>query len=210
LLGIAPEDITLFNETDHLFIQELIVPAISAHRHVRTGDICVDRDVFLEMRGRLVAASMSDLKALPPRENHSIEILYVSRAMERWRRVVNEEDVIRAISKFGSVEILDPKLLSASAQIDVFRRSRLVVSPLGGASPTTMFCKAGTDIVELSSPLLKGDWGHRVWAGLFDLGHLRLEGVIDGCRNDGALPIDQDFSLPIDRLSVAMTKLFGD
>lgn len=96
------------------------------------------------------------------------ERIYISRNKARYRRVLNEEEVIEGLSQDGFVPIL-PETMSLEEQIASFFHAKVIVAPHGSGLTNIMFCRPGTKVIELVSPHYVG---HYYWA----IGHyLKLE-----------------------------------
>lgn len=96
------------------------------------------------------------------------ERIYISRNKARYRRVLNEEEVIEMLNQHGFVSIL-PETLSFQEQVAIFHHAKVIIAPHGSGLTNIIFCRPGTKIVELVSPHYVG---HYYWA----IGHyLKLQ-----------------------------------
>jgi len=68
----------------------------------------------------------------------------------KYRALVNEEEVIDAVSALG-FEIFEPESLSFSEQIRLFREAGLIVGLGGAALFNTIFCEPGTRVISIES-----------------------------------------------------------
>ena len=203
LLGIPRKQIQYFESGTSFRAETLIVPSVSSHRHPQDNLPCVDSAAIVAMVKALKVA------ALPATElRYADRILYVSRQRERWRRVRNEIEIFNSISRYGNAVMIDPKDLSAAEQIAAFHSARAVVMPIGGASPTVMFCSPNSRVIELSTPSISGIFGSFVWSALFNLDYFRVDGRYDqDCRNDGSLAVDRDFIIHPQDLGISLSAL---
>ena len=102
----------------------------------------------------------------------------------------NEEDV-RSVAKNFFRLICEPASLDPSNQVLSFNHADIVFAVAGGASPTVMFCKPGTIVIELIPPDFRGDCRCELCA-LLNLNYWRVTGEYsDHHVNLGSLPIDR-------------------
>jgi len=79
------------------------------------------------------------------------ERIYISRNQARYRRILNEEQVIDLLSKYGFVTIV-PESMTWEEQIALFANAKAIVSPHGSGLTNIIFCQPGTTVIELFSP----------------------------------------------------------
>jgi hypothetical protein len=191
LLGINLDKVIKYKPNETFIAEELVIPSVAAHRHPRIRTLSIDEKLYIAMIYTLT--SRIKINQIQQSDTGN-ECLFISRKNERWRRILNEEDLVNTISKRYSIKVIDPRNYSAFEQISIYNSSNLIISPLGGASPSVMFCRPKTKVIELTTPLINGDWGHRVWSLILNLNYIRLDGFYtEACINYGNLPIDRDF-----------------
>jgi len=78
--------------------------------------------------------------------------IFLSRAGARWRRLVNEEAVLAAISDLG-FEVVDPGALSLADQIALAAEARIIAGPMGAGMNLLMFAAEGTPVVTIKGPV---------------------------------------------------------
>jgi len=105
------------------------------------GTAALPRDLLVAARDRLVAAAGDDTAARP---RH----LYLSRAGCRSRRVRNEDELLRALDRYG-FDVIQPELLALAEQVRSFAGARLLVGPRGAGLANMVFSRE-LDVVELS------------------------------------------------------------
>ena len=97
--------------------------------------------------------------------SHSIEVLkqfinpktnlenskkiYVTREDSNYRRVINESDVVTFLRDKG-YKIINPQLYEIEEQIEVFSNAEKIVAPHGSNLANIIFCKPGTEILEIT------------------------------------------------------------
>jgi tetratricopeptide (TPR) repeat protein/capsular polysaccharide biosynthesis protein len=77
--------------------------------------------------------------------------LYISRATARYRRVLNEPEVIDQLKQWGFVCLCLEKLAIAE-QVAYFNHAQVIIAPHGSGLTNLAFCQPGTKIIELVSP----------------------------------------------------------
>ncbi|MEM9217697.1 MAG: glycosyltransferase 61 family protein [Cyanobacteria bacterium P01_F01_bin.150] len=142
-LGVPNHKILESDRHPHLQADRLIVPSFPGPFALPSPDtIEFLRATFLqEASDQSLSAS---LDTYPP-------YLYISRANANYRRVLNEEQVIKALSPLGFVSVT-PETLSVTQQAQLFAKAKAIVAPHGAGLTNTVFCAKGTYVVELASP----------------------------------------------------------
>jgi capsular polysaccharide biosynthesis protein len=79
--------------------------------------------------------------------------IYISRQNAKRRKVINEENVISILEKYG-FKILFSENLSLAEQITIFNNASVVIGLHGGGLTNIMFMKENSSVLELK---LKGD-----------------------------------------------------
>lgn len=74
--------------------------------------------------------------------------IYISRRDALWRKVVNEEEVIRFLKPLGFEPVALGEL-TVGEQIDLFQRAEWIVAPHGAGLANIAFCQPGTRVVEI-------------------------------------------------------------
>ncbi len=137
ILGIPEEKVLESDRLPHIQATELIVPSFAGYLGWPSA-WAID---FL--RGEF-------LKEIIPSSNYPKRI-YISRSKARYRRVLNEADVVEVLAEFGFVSIL-PESMSLEEQIAYFYHAEVIVAAHGSGLTNTLFCQGGTKVIELMSP----------------------------------------------------------
>jgi tetratricopeptide (TPR) repeat protein/capsular polysaccharide biosynthesis protein len=137
ILEIPEEKILESDRIPHLQATELIVPSFAGYLGWPSG-WAID---FLRREF---------LKGIIPGSSYPKRI-YISRSKARYRRVLNEEDVVEVLAQSGFVSIL-PESMSLAEQIAHFYHAEVIVAAHGSGLTNTIFCKSGTKVIELVSP----------------------------------------------------------
>lgn len=137
ILGIPEEKVLESDRLPHIQATELIVPSFAGYLGWPPG-WAMD---FLRREF---------LKGIIPSSSYPKRI-YISRSKARYRRVLNEEDVVEVLEQFGFVCIL-PESMSLAEQIAHFYHAEVIVAAHGSGLTNTIFCRQGTKVIELVSP----------------------------------------------------------
>ncbi|MEG4421110.1 tetratricopeptide repeat protein [Microcoleus sp. LAD1_D5] len=137
ILGIPEEKVLESDRLPHIQATELIVPSFAGYLGWPSG-WAMD---FLRREF---------LKGIIPSSRYPKRI-YISRSKARYRRVLNEEDVVEVLEKFGFVSIL-PESMSLAEQIAHFYHAEVIVAAHGSGLTNTIFSRQGTKVIELVSP----------------------------------------------------------
>ncbi|NJR22921.1 MAG: tetratricopeptide repeat protein [Richelia sp. CSU_2_1] len=144
ILGIPEAKVLESDRFPHLQADELIVPSFPGYLGWPSG-WAIDflrREFLPGIGGR--SSSRVSLTNFPKR-------IYISRSKARYRRVLNEADVVEVLAKYGFVSVL-PELMSLEEQIACFAGAEAIVAAHGSGLTNTVFCTAGTKVIELVSP----------------------------------------------------------
>ncbi|MBE9187134.1 tetratricopeptide repeat protein [Microcoleus sp. LEGE 07076] len=137
ILGIPEEKVLESDRLPHLQATELIVPSFAGYLGWPSG-WAID---FLRREF---------LKTIVPGASYPKRI-YISRHKARYRRVLNEEDAVEVLEKYGFVSIF-PESMSLAEQIAHFYHAEAIVAAHGSGLTNTIFCQPGTKVIELMSP----------------------------------------------------------
>ncbi|GGA08090.1 DUF563 domain-containing protein [Okeania sp. KiyG1] len=140
-LGISQDKIIESRLYPHIKAKQLIVPSLAA----KQGGIWVNkwsceflRSLFLKPQ------NIHEVSHQPKR-------IYLSRKLASWRRVVNEEEVMNLLEKFGFVS-LTLESMSIAEQVSYMAAAKVVIAPHGAGLTNLVFCSPGTKVIEFFSP----------------------------------------------------------
>lgn len=88
---------------------------------------------------------VNSLKIIPNK------IIYVSRSKAKYRKVVNEVELITALKKYG-VEIYNFDNISLTEQITIAKKTKLFISMHGAALTNMLFMNKSQNILEIRHP----------------------------------------------------------
>ena len=75
--------------------------------------------------------------------------IFISR--KENRRVINEDELVAVLTKFGFKSIA-PESLSVAEQVSLFAAAEVVIGAHGAALTNTVFCSPGTKVIEIFAP----------------------------------------------------------
>ncbi|MDY7003670.1 MAG: tetratricopeptide repeat protein [Cyanobacteriota bacterium] len=140
ILGIPEEKILASDRYPHIQAEELVVPSYSSYLGwLQPWGLKFLREEFLKGLGNSNSKS-----------NFS-ERIYIGRANARYRRIMNEAEVVEILSQFGFTYIT-PESMSLENQIATFANAKIIVAPHGSGLTNIVFCNPGTKIIEIFSP----------------------------------------------------------
>lgn len=138
ILGIPEEKQIICKPDTHIQAEKLVLTPLVADTGLVPKWICefLKRE-FLINRG-----------IKPSRE---FERIYISRANAYHRKVVNEEEVMGFLGKYGFVR-LHFEAKSVADQAKIFSSAKVVIAPHGAALANLVFSAPGTKVIELFAP----------------------------------------------------------
>ncbi len=80
--------------------------------------------------------------------------IYVSRASAYYRKIINEADILPILRSKG-YKVINPELYTIDEQIRIFSQADKIISPHGSNLSNIIFCKPGTEILEILPTLNK-------------------------------------------------------
>ncbi|MBE9187133.1 tetratricopeptide repeat protein [Microcoleus sp. LEGE 07076] len=138
-LGIPLDKILESQYHQHFTADKLIVPSICDGASGTSKWKCEYlKQLFLNNR--------------PPLKTDYSERIYISRKTASYRRIVNEEEVVGCLEKFG-FRTLKLETMSVAEQAACLAAAKVVVAPHGGGLTNLVFCTPGTKVIEIFSPI---------------------------------------------------------
>ncbi|MGU3667448.1 glycosyltransferase family 61 protein [Methylobacterium sp. A49B] len=131
------------------------------------------------------------------------KLIYLAR--RSGRTVINGVELEEMLSSLG-FDIIYPEDLSFVEQFWLFRNADLIVGPLGAAFTNVIFCRPGTKIIALSSPLLTDFCLQSNLAKLSECDYI----IFSGSHHLVTEPTDvqrRDIDLVMDNFSIDVEKL---
>jgi capsular polysaccharide biosynthesis protein len=116
--------------------------------------------------------------------------IFLTRRAARWRRLLNEAEVIDELASFG-FEIIDPGTLSIAEQIEIAGSAQIIAGAFGAGMMLLMFATPGTPIVEFKYGNIGNSMDlHPVIARAIGLPYF---GVVGEVRGDEPDQLKRDF-----------------
>ena len=138
------------------------------------------------------------------------ELIYISRALTSWRRIVNEAEVEQLLARYGFTTYLTEKM-NIGQQVELFSKAKVVVSATGAALANLMFAQGGTHVLEISTqesdPVLGEYYCPETWATCEDMGH--HYSFFHGEAVDRPGNIRQDMYICLEKLERSIQNILG-
>lgn len=184
MLGVSIERLIFIDSYKHFQAKSLVVPSLPGS----TGDppawVCnFLRENFLHCQAIITPISK----------------LYVSRSKARYRKVTNEENVLKYLSELGFTPVWLEEHDFAT-QIAMFANAEVIVAPHGAGLTNLMWCNSGSKVLEIFSPNYVNTCFWAI-ANLVELDYYYLVGA------GAAPPEGVDPHLVEDNIEVCMTEL---
>ena len=136
-LGIPPTKILETDEYPHIQATTLVVPSFPGSVAWMPKWACdFLRSAFL------------DKKQI---KTEKIERIYISRNQAPNRRIINEDEIVSCLNKYGFTSVI-LESMSVAEQAALLAHAKVVVAPHGGGLTNTVFCNPGTKVIEIFSP----------------------------------------------------------
>jgi len=138
ILGIPQAKILATTQYPHLQAKRLVVPSFP-------GTVAwMPKWVGNFLRRTFLAENAIEV-------SEKTERLYISRQSVTNRLVINENEVISFLEKFGFTSVC-LESLSVQQQAALLAQAKVVVAPHGSGLTNTVFCSPGTKVIEIFSP----------------------------------------------------------
>lgn len=137
-LGIPSYKIIESLKLPHVKAKNLVVPSLPGDVGLIAQWTChFLRDAFLSNPTRI--------------SEKTSERVYISRDRASYRRVVNEDRLMKMLSQYGFVRVALEDL-SFAEQVSLFAGAKAIVAPHGAGLTNAIFCNPGTKLLEIFSP----------------------------------------------------------
>lgn len=134
-VGIPANKVLTADQYPHIQAQELLVPSfVSSLGWATKRSLAFLRRTFISQ----------PTPKMPKR-------IYISRQQAKYRKILNEKEVMEILKPLGFVSItLEGR--SVAEQATLFAQAEAIVAPHGGGLTNLIFCQRGTKVIELVSP----------------------------------------------------------
>ena len=137
-IGIPRHKIIETDQVSYLQASSLIVPSYPAS----VGWVVPHTINFL--RSLFLTDISPPIKTYPPR-------IYISRNQARYRRLLNEPEILDYLSQWGFVSV-ELETLTVQEQANLFSQAEVIIAPHGAGLTNLVFCQPHTVVIELVSP----------------------------------------------------------
>lgn len=128
--------------------------------------------------------------------------LFIGRAQARWRRLLNEAQIVDALAEFG-FESVDPGALSLDEQIALAASAQVIVAAFGAGINLHLFAPEGTPVVELKFDTRNQMDIHPTLTEEIGQPHHAVYGE---AQHSAADLLNADFSVPVDAVRDAVRR----
>jgi len=193
LLGFTAERLARFGH-EHWSVERLLVPSLTNgwYRHSSPA-------ACRWLREKLTPAAGPSGSPVPKR-------VYISRALASKRRLLNEDEIVPFLRRFGFVSV-QTETMTFQEQIHLFREAEAVVAPHGAGLANIVFMKEGALVLEMVHY-------RRTKPTFYSLANARgltyciLTDAPDNPDEERTdRPPDIDFTIPLERVSDALRSL---
>ncbi|MEG4207923.1 tetratricopeptide repeat protein [Microcoleus sp. Pol7_A1] len=189
-LGIPQDKLLESRCSLHVTTDKLIVPSISYNG---SGAVSKWKCEYLRK---------TFLNEQQPLNTDYSERIYISRQQASYRRIVNDEEVIKYLEKLG-FRIVKLETMSIAEQASCLAAAKVVVAPHGGGLTNLVFCSPGTKVIEIFSPLYV-PYCYWMISNLCGLEHYYLIGdLVD--EGTPTKPLHKDMQLDLSSLEKLMS-----
>ena len=150
-----------------------------------TSHVQFDKDAILWTREQFLKAVKD--KNLP---QDTPKRLYISRAKAKRRRIVNEDETLKIISKYGFTRVFLENI-SLSTQINLFKNAEIVIGPHGAGFTNLIFANNNLKIVELFHPSYDNNCFF-ILASILEMKHYHLYGKDYDSKGKIDMTVDTD------------------
>ncbi len=140
ILGIPPDKIIESREINHFHATTLIVPSPLALDKFRSP-----KWIFSFLRNKFLLPKFLDNSTYAKR-------IYISRSQARYRKILNEAEMINFLEKYGFQKVTFESM-SFAEQVACMARAEVVIAPHGAGLTNIVFCDPGTKVIEFFSSL---------------------------------------------------------
>jgi hypothetical protein len=121
--------------------------------------------------------------------------IYISRSLARYRRIVNESELIPILEDFG-FEIIHAEKLPFTSQVKLFHEAKVVLGPHGAGLTNVLFSPSSALVLELFEPTAART---HYWMMAHALGHDYDCLVGETYNRNGEVKNDPDFTIDSSR-----------
>ena len=188
-LGIKKSQVIESRFFPHIKAQQLVVPCSYKSKK---GNLKVSKWGCEFLRSLFLKSETIEKSFNKP------ERIYISRNLASWRRVVNEEEVVNMLEKFGFIR-LTLESISIAEQASYMAAAKVILAPHGAGLTNLVFCSPGTKVIEIFSPKYISSSYWQI-SNLCNLLHYYLIGENFENDNSGKIPWKPDILVDLNKL----------
>jgi capsular polysaccharide biosynthesis protein len=154
LLGIPEEKIIESCKIPHLKADKLVVPSLPGVVGNPPSWVCEFlRKEFVKgkVQERLLWGEPESKVPARITRSHSPERIYISRSKANQRQLLNEDEVLKLLGKFGFENVV-LETLSIASQVQLFASAKVIIAPHGAGLSNLVYCQPQTKIIEIFAP----------------------------------------------------------
>jgi capsular polysaccharide biosynthesis protein len=137
------------------------------------------------------------------------DLLYLSRADARKRRLVNEDELLQRLARLG-FRAVAPGQLSVAEQIRAVSRARVIVGAHGAGFANLVFAPADAAVVEINTTLKEHMTDHELLAKAAGLRRISVISSHYDFTRPEPYAADADFRVDVDEVLGALKRLERD
>jgi hypothetical protein len=147
LMGIPRARLVTVGKYTHLQAENLMVPS-------------VNRQEMTQANAQYLYQKIAVVRGPNPKVRTSAKV-YIARRRRHWRSIQNESRLMERLSKLGFQRyyLEDMSMLE---QVQLFYHADTVVGPHGSGLVNLVYCKPGTRVVEIGTPVRPSGLFHRI------------------------------------------------
>ena len=148
----------LINECNNNFqIETLKAIGIPIHKCIkltRNSNFTCETLIVSSMpsnNGTLSKWAIDYIDEIAPKSNGIAEKIYITRRKATYRKITNENEVLKTLSKLD-FKVIELESITWPEQVNLFRNASYVIAPHGAGLTNLIFCKPQTKIIEIFAP----------------------------------------------------------
>jgi len=131
--GIKKNQIVFLRRKSNIKVKEAAIAIVNQH----------DIDVIQKLQKQILTNTA-------PKDLGFGEKIYISREGQKLRNVVNEQEVLLLLNKYGFRKIIAEQF-SYDDQINICRKAKYLISPHGAGLTNLLFMQKGSSVIELAA-----------------------------------------------------------
>jgi capsular polysaccharide biosynthesis protein len=138
MMGIPFEKLVFMGKYTHLQADSLVIPSVNRQ------EITSENAQYLYDKLALSSKNQG--------ESNTPQKIYIARRRRHWRNVINETELLAKLRPLGFKHFYLEDM-PIQEQVRLFHNARFVVGPHGSGLVNLVYCKTGTRVVEIATPV---------------------------------------------------------